>query len=183
MGLFFRKRGEKYGISKNIIREYVEAFGIAIILALVLRALVIQAFRIPTGSMENTLLVGDFLRRFDPSGKTTLSAEAIAFLTSLDYPGNVRQLKNIIERICIFYHATTVGLNELKSHLVPGQLPVSFQKNSTIPLSERVKNFERHLIQTVLKECDENISRAAKILQVDRANLSKKLKEMKIEKE
>ena len=46
---------------KNIIQEYVEAFGVAIIAALIIRALVIQAFRIPTGSMENTLLVGDFL--------------------------------------------------------------------------------------------------------------------------
>ena len=46
---------------KNIIREYVEAFGVALIAALVLRAFVIQAFRIPTGSMKDTLLIGDFL--------------------------------------------------------------------------------------------------------------------------
>jgi signal peptidase I len=46
---------------KNIIREYVEAFGVAILAALILRMLVIQAFRIPTGSMKDTLLVGDFL--------------------------------------------------------------------------------------------------------------------------
>ncbi|MBN1997882.1 signal peptidase I [candidate division KSB1 bacterium] len=46
---------------KNIIREYVEAFGVAIIAALILRMLVIQAFRIPTGSMKDTLLVGDML--------------------------------------------------------------------------------------------------------------------------
>jgi signal peptidase I len=46
---------------KNIIREYVEAFGVAILAALILRMLVVQAFRIPTGSMKDTLLVGDFL--------------------------------------------------------------------------------------------------------------------------
>jgi len=46
---------------KNIFREYIEAFAFAIIAALVLRAFVIQAFRIPTGSMKDTLLVGDFL--------------------------------------------------------------------------------------------------------------------------
>lgn len=46
---------------KNVVREYVEAFGVALIAALILRALVIQAFRIPTGSMKDTLLVGDFL--------------------------------------------------------------------------------------------------------------------------
>ncbi|MBD3375586.1 signal peptidase I [candidate division KSB1 bacterium] len=46
---------------KSAFREYVEAFGVALIAALILRALVIQAFRIPTGSMKDTLLVGDFL--------------------------------------------------------------------------------------------------------------------------
>ena len=46
---------------KSIIREYIEAFGVALIAALILRALVVQAFRIPTGSMKDTLLICDFL--------------------------------------------------------------------------------------------------------------------------
>ena len=46
---------------KNAIREYIEAFAVALIAALILRALVVQAFRIPTGSMKDTLLIGDFL--------------------------------------------------------------------------------------------------------------------------
>ncbi|MBN1541453.1 signal peptidase I [candidate division KSB1 bacterium] len=46
---------------KSPIGEYIEAFAIALIAALILRALVVQAFRIPTGSMKDTLLIGDFL--------------------------------------------------------------------------------------------------------------------------
>jgi len=46
--------------TKSIMREYVEAIVLAILLTVVIRGLVVQAFRIPTGSMENTLLVGDF---------------------------------------------------------------------------------------------------------------------------
>lgn len=46
---------------KNIIREYVEAILVALLAALILRIFVIQAFRIPTGSMKDTLLIGDFL--------------------------------------------------------------------------------------------------------------------------
>jgi len=42
-------------------RSYVNSFGFAILLALVFRQFVIQAFRIPSQSMEDTLLVGDFL--------------------------------------------------------------------------------------------------------------------------
>ena len=47
--------------TKSTIREYLEAIVLAAILTIVIRGLVIQAFRIPTGSMEDTLLVGDFL--------------------------------------------------------------------------------------------------------------------------
>ncbi len=47
--------------SKGKIRENVEALVIAVILALIIRAFVIQAFKIPSGSMENTLLVGDYI--------------------------------------------------------------------------------------------------------------------------
>jgi signal peptidase I len=46
---------------KSIVREYAEALLFAVVLVLFLRAFVIQAFRIPSGSMKNTLLVGDFL--------------------------------------------------------------------------------------------------------------------------
>ncbi len=47
--------------TKSTVREYAEAIVLAILLTVVIRGLVVQAFRIPTGSMENTLLVGDFL--------------------------------------------------------------------------------------------------------------------------
>jgi len=51
---------------KGRAREYIEAFLVALLIALVVRTLVIQAFKIPSGSMENTLLVGDhiFVNKF-----------------------------------------------------------------------------------------------------------------------
>jgi signal peptidase I len=47
--------------SKNVVREYAEAIIIAILLALFIRAFVVQAFKIPSGSMKPTLLVGDHI--------------------------------------------------------------------------------------------------------------------------
>ncbi len=47
--------------SKSVIRDYAEAIIIALLLALVIRAFVIQAFKIPSGSMKTTLLVGDHI--------------------------------------------------------------------------------------------------------------------------
>ncbi len=51
---------------KGKFREYVEAFGIALLIALIVRTLFLQAFKIPSSSMENTLLVGDhiFVNKF-----------------------------------------------------------------------------------------------------------------------
>ncbi len=55
------KDGKLQKRKKNSTRETVEAVLIALIAAMFLRAFVVQAFRIPTGSMKDTLLVGDFL--------------------------------------------------------------------------------------------------------------------------
>ena len=46
---------------KSIIREYAESIAIAILLALVIRTYLVQAFKIPSGSMEDTLAIGDHL--------------------------------------------------------------------------------------------------------------------------
>jgi signal peptidase I len=46
---------------KSTVREYFESIAIAVILALFVRTFVVQAFKIPTGSMENNLLIGDHL--------------------------------------------------------------------------------------------------------------------------
>lgn len=52
---------EKKKKKKSLVREYVEAIGLAILLALVIRTFLIQAFTIPSGSMMDTLLVGDYI--------------------------------------------------------------------------------------------------------------------------
>jgi signal peptidase I len=60
IGRWLRKE-KKSKKKKSVVREYVEAIVVAVLLALVIRQFVVQAFRIPSGSMEDTLLVGDFL--------------------------------------------------------------------------------------------------------------------------
>lgn len=46
---------------KHIVREYAESIIVAVILALIIRTFLVQAFKIPSGSMEDTLLIGDHL--------------------------------------------------------------------------------------------------------------------------
>ena len=52
---------EPTGYRKSTVREYFESICVAVILALFVRTFVVQAFKIPTGSMENNLLIGDHL--------------------------------------------------------------------------------------------------------------------------
>jgi len=57
--LFEKERG-KYG-EENFYKEYLEPIIIAVLIALFIRTFIIQAFKIPSSSMEPTLLVGDYL--------------------------------------------------------------------------------------------------------------------------
>lgn len=57
--MFIRRRDQK--TRKSIIREYIEAFIWAVVLALIIRTWGVQAFKIPSGSMKPTLLIGDHL--------------------------------------------------------------------------------------------------------------------------
>ena len=47
--------------NRNIFQEYSEAFVVAVVLAIIIRALFVQAFKIPSGSMQPTLLIGDHI--------------------------------------------------------------------------------------------------------------------------
>ena len=55
------KGNEPKPYAKSTVREYFESICVAVILALFVRTFVVQAFKIPTGSMENNLLIGDHL--------------------------------------------------------------------------------------------------------------------------
>ena len=59
----FSKRSEKRltGKTKSRLRENIEAIALAVILALFIRTFVVQAFKIPSGSMKQTLLIGDHI--------------------------------------------------------------------------------------------------------------------------
>ena len=57
--MFRKKKGP--AVKKGFIREFIDVVGWALVMAFLARSFLIQAFRIPSGSMEDTLLVGDFL--------------------------------------------------------------------------------------------------------------------------
>ena len=128
------------------------------------------------------LLIGEFLKRYDPTGRTSFSPSAIAWLASQKYPGNIRQLKNSVERFCILFRDQEIQLNDI-------DLGVSQKKedepmtNRSSSLAENLKQYEKELITRTLKECDGNISETARKLQVERSVLSRKVKELGLKNE
>lgn len=124
------------------------------------------------------LLAGTFLRRFDPGGATKLAGDALAWMSTQPFPGNVRQLKNLIERVCILYPGQTVGLSQLQAEPAMAESGGTAEAKESVSLSDRVTRFERTVIAEALSAADGNISEAARSLGVDRANLSRKIKEL-----
>lgn len=123
-------------------------------------------------------LAGAFLHRFDPTGSTRLSGDALAWLTVQPFPGNVRQLKNLIERICILHPGQTVGIEQLRAQSAPAGVSSSPAKEPILSLADQLARFERSVIEDALSQAGGNISEAARILGVDRANLSRKIKDL-----
>jgi len=113
-------------------------------------------------------------------GRLRLDSGAIAALCAYEWPGNVRELRNIIERAAtlsrqeiIIDHDIIKALAGLKDgHLNSDVVAAS----SPLSLKEHTSRFEKALLQQVLNENDGNIAMAARMLKLDRGNLSKKLK-------
>ncbi len=125
------------------------------------------------------LLAGEFLKRFDPSETIRFSPEAIAFLATLDYPGNVRQLRNMIERLTIIVPGREITVDDIIADPTV-EAGLGIEINEKMSLAERLNAFEKHLIRKTLEQTGGNISEAARLLQVDRAGLSRRVKEFKL---
>ena len=112
----------------------------------------------------------------------SLSEEAIALLQTMIWPGNVRQLKNVIERVLI--------LGEGSGPITAGELPqaddapqeegrvVLSGSLATLPLREARELFEREYLLTQINRFGGNISRTASFVGMERSALHRKLKSL-----
>jgi two-component system nitrogen regulation response regulator NtrX len=112
-----------------------------------------------------------------------LSDEALAALQAHDWPGNVRQLRNIIERTVIM--APTDRLERIDVDLLPAEVLDSGGSgglsNSTLsimgsPLREARESFEREYLRVQIRRFSGNISRTASFIGMERSALHRKLK-------
>jgi len=127
------------------------------------------------------LLAKSFLQKHASKRKDMVvkgvSAEALKLLMSHQYPGNVRELENIIERAISFTNTPEILPTDLPAFLRESQNP---SYTPAPKLNEAVANFEREVIQSALRESGGNISRAAASLGIYRQQLQRKLKSLDI---
>ena len=114
-----------------------------------------------------------------------LSAEARDSLLQYDWPGNIRELKNLVERLSIMVSGDTIypeDLPALDGMSIPRQ-PGSFPDLGAGKTLRQVREaVERHYIAQALERHSGNVTRASNALGIERTNLHKKIKQYDLER-
>ena len=119
-------------------------------------------------------LAEEFIEKFsarESSGTRRLSAEVKDYLITYNWPGNVRELQNVIERAVILSNSDLIKMTDL--HF--GRSNDIFESHEKKSLHSLAENEKRYILQ-VMDHVEGNQSRAARILEMDRSSLWRKLK-------
>ncbi len=108
------------------------------------------------------------------------SRDAMNMLVAYPFPGNIRELRNLIERLYILSPNTEIDIHEVKPHL---NQVISAEGDTAIfsdtrPFAEAKRIFEERFLESQLRQHAGNISRTAQSLGMQQSNLSRKLKEL-----
>jgi len=139
------------------------------------------------------LLVTHFLKLYAESNDfrpKAVSPGAMGILKSYTWPGNIRELKNLVERLSIMVQGDTIELGDLPPleglDILPksdSSGPANLPKiSSGMTLREVREHAEQGYITQALETCKGNVTQAAKTLGIERTNLHKKIKYYELER-
>ena len=123
------------------------------------------------------MLIDSFIARIAAENNMhpkSMDDEAMELLEAYDYPGNIRELRNLVERLLILSRSDVISPADVKR-----VLPARAQSGETEAeplLYSKLEDTEKDLIRRTLEENHWHISRVAKILGLERSHLYKKMK-------
>ena len=130
------------------------------------------------------ILVEAFLAEFAAANRkkvTGITAEALDALTAYDWPGNVREVRNVIESLIVLTQSPEITLDMLPAQFkAPAEPPAAGARRPgsvLLPPGTSLQEAERLLIEETLRKTGSNVSQAAKLLGVSRRTLHRKINE------
>jgi two-component system response regulator AtoC len=132
------------------------------------------------------LLVEHFLQKYrsdSPTGNPRISEEALQKLMGYDYPGNVRELENVVHRAIILARGLVITPQHILFTGAPGKRDgendghIAEKVAMGVTLKDIVAEAERHAIEAALEQTGGNRTQAAKQLGIYRRLLYAKMKE------
>jgi DNA-binding NtrC family response regulator len=115
-------------------------------------------------------------------GPVKFNSDAIQFLKSLTWSGNVRELRNIVERIIIIVDKSEIDKKDIEFLFAPGQASMDDIIDGSNSFQEFKEKAERVFILKQLNINNWNISKTAEMLEIQRSHLYNKMKKYEIEK-
>lgn len=129
------------------------------------------------------LLVNEFLERSNRINNASiegLSEEAMEVLMSYDYPGNVRELQNLVERVVVLKRKGYIGIEDLPEKFWKEPRKEETEMDIGKGYETLVSEFEKTIILRALSETDGVKSKAAQVLSMNRTTLIEKMKRLGI---
>lgn len=113
-------------------------------------------------------------------GTKEISDGGMEYLVNQPWPGNIRQLKNIVERLCVMVQKEVIDTPDIKKHLESYEVKAPYGRDVS-SLKKAREDFEKEYIVRALVANDKNISLTAKDLGIERTNLHRKIKQYDID--
>ncbi len=122
-----------------------------------------------------TLLVAHFLKQLEVGGQRPrpLTGDALGLLARQPFPGNVRELRNLVERLLILSPGDEIGEADVREHL-SGSSP----SEESGGLAQHLATKERQFVEERLAACDGNRERAARSLGIEPEELVRSLEQL-----
>ncbi len=128
------------------------------------------------------LLVNCFLGKYrDEKTPIRIEPEVIEHLKTFSWPGNIRELANIIQQMVVFRKKNIITIADLPSHLLLNVEDVRVEKKGKVHLMQIIENLEKKTILTKLKETNWNQEKTAELLGFTRKMLSNRIKKYHLE--